>query len=361
MTKNKTDQPLRKGWTTGACSTAAACAAYHALIEGTFLDPVQIVLPKGRTPHFILNNHGVKDGNAWASIIKDAGDDPDVTHGAEIIATLRLLPKGTGVVFRNGEGVGLVTKPGLPLKVGEPAINPKPRQMIIENLQALADQFQKSLDVEVTLSIPGGNKLAQKTMNPRLGIVGGLSILGTTGVVVPYSCSAWIHSIHRGIDVAHALGLTHMAATTGSTSEKTVCSRYDFEESALLDMGDFAGAVLKYLRRVPIEKLTLCGGFAKLCKLAQGEMDLHSSRSRIRFDQLGLWMIEAGGSDELAARARGANTALEVIELAQANNVALGDLVAKRAKEVARAVVSGDCEVEVIAVNRNGEVVGHAP
>lgn len=360
MTKENQDKPLRKGWTTGACATAAARSAYHALLNGNFSDPVEIILPKGRTPSFVLNRQGIEGLVAWASVIKDAGDDPDVTHGAEIIVHVRALDEGRGVVFKNGDGVGLVTKPGLPLDVGEPAINPMPRQMITENLQVIADQFNAKCDVEVTISIAGGEKLAQKTMNPRLGIIGGLSVLGTTGVVVPYSCSAWIHSIYRGIDVAKALGLNHVAACTGSTSEKTVCARYEFEESALLDMGDFAGAVLKYMRKVPIDKLTICGGFAKLCKLAQGEMDLHSSRSRLDFDQLAQWMDDAGASSDLVDRTRTANTALEVIMLAQANNIALGDLVAKRAKEVARATISGDCEVEVIAINRSGEVVGHA-
>jgi cobalt-precorrin-5B (C1)-methyltransferase len=170
-----------------------------------------------------------------------------------------------------------------------------------------------------------------------------------------------VHSIHRGIDVAKASGLNHIAACTGSTSEKTVCSRYELTESALIDMGDFAGAVLKYLRKEPVEKLTLCGGFAKLCKLAQGEMDLHSSRSRLDFTQLAQWMKEAGGDAQLQEKTATANTALEVIELAIKHNIGMGDLVALRAKEAALAVVSGHCEVEVIAINRKGEVVGHAP
>jgi len=355
MTQDAENKILRKGWTTGACATAAATSAYYALLSGEFVDPVQITLPKGQTPSFVLNRHGTDEDGAWASVIKDAGDDPDITHGAEIVVHVKALPKGCGIIFKRGTGVGEVTKPGLPLEVGEPAINPWPRRMISDNLSAL----NKNPDVEVTISIINGEKLAQKTMNPRLGIIGGLSVLGTTGVVVPYSCAAWIHSIHRGIDVSKAMGLTHVAACTGSTSEKTVCSLYDFEDSALIDMGDFAGGVLKYLRKNPIEKLTLCGGFAKFCKLAQGEMDLHSSRSRVDLNQLANWMAEAGGG-ELVEQVKGANTALEVIELAQAHDIALGDLVAKRVKEVARAVVSGHCQVEVVLVNRTGEIVGHA-
>lgn len=356
MSESNENKVLRKGWTTGACATAAATSAYHALIHGDFVDPVTIHLPKGQTPAFALNRQGREGDCTWASVIKDAGDDPDITHGAEIRVKVTLLPKGSGVRFKNGDGVGVVTKPGLPLAVGEPAINPVPRQMIADNLA----KVQATPDVEVCVSVTNGEALAQKTMNPRLGILGGLSILGTTGVVVPYSCSAWIHSIHRGIDVAKATGLTHIAACTGSTSEKTVRTLYPFEEGALIDMGDFAGGVLKYLRKQPIEKLTLCGGFAKFCKLAQGEMDLHSSRSRIDLGQMAKWMSEAGGDEALCDRVLKANTALEVIELAQAHDIALGDLVARRTKEVARAVVSGHCDVEVVLINRKGEIVGHA-
>ncbi|WP_417820256.1 cobalt-precorrin-5B (C(1))-methyltransferase [Terasakiella sp.] len=347
---------LRKGWTTGACATAAARAAYGAILTGEFCDPVQIRLPKGQTPSFCLNRQGVNEQSAWAAVIKDAGDDPDITHGAEIVVHVERGKPGDGIVFKNGAGVGVVTKPGLPLAVGEPAINPMPRQMITDNL----NEVQENPDVIVTISITKGEELAQKTMNPRLGILGGLSVLGTTGIVVPYSCAAWIHSIHRGIDVARALGIGHMAATTGSTSEKTVVAKYGFEESALIDMGDFAGGVLKYVRQKPIDKLTLCGGFAKLCKLAQGEMDLHSSRSRLDFDRLAQWMKEAGANEDLQNQSRNANTALEVLMLALDHNIALGDLVACRAKEVAQAVVSGHCHIEIIAINRFGDIVGHA-
>ncbi|MDV7338427.1 cobalt-precorrin-5B (C(1))-methyltransferase [Terasakiella sp. A23] len=355
MSKNAENKTLRKGWTTGACATAAATASYRALLNGEFPDPVTIYLPKGQTPAFVLNRCERDGETAWASVIKDAGDDPDITHGAEILVSVKELPVGSGVVFKNGDGVGVVTKPGLPLDVGEPAINPMPRQMITDNLNAV----KENPDVEVTVSITNGEKLAQKTMNPRLGIIGGLSVLGTTGIVVPYSCAAWIHSIHRGIDVAKATGINHIAACTGSTSEKTAVSMYGFEESALIDMGDFAGGVLKYLRKQPIDKLTLCGGFAKFCKLAQGEMDLHSSRSRVDLSKLAGWMEEAGGAD-LVERVKTANTGLEVIELARDHDIPLGDLVATRAKEVARAVVSGHCEIEIILINRKGEIVGHA-
>ena len=163
-------------------------------------------------------------------MIKDAGDDPDVTHGARIRVTVRRGDPGTGVIFIAGEGVGVVTRPGLPIPVGEPAINPAPRQLIRELVAEIARDQGDAGDLEVTIAVPGGEILAKRTANGRLGIVGGLSILGTTGIVVPYSCSAWIHSIHRGIDVARASGLDHVAAATGSTSERAVQLLYGLPE-----------------------------------------------------------------------------------------------------------------------------------
>src|SRR5262249_26584917 len=187
---------------------------------------------------------------------------------------------GSGIGFAAGEGVGTVTRVGLSLAVGEPAINPAPRAMIRDMLiEVAAENGAPPPDVTITLSIPGGERLAEKTMNARLGIIGGLSILGTTGIVIPYSCSSWIHSIHRGIDVARAAGLERIAAATGATSERAVQRLYDLPDHALIDMGDFAGATLKYLRRHPIPRLTIAGGFAKLAKLPPGHLDFHSART----------------------------------------------------------------------------------
>ncbi len=251
---------LRRGWTTGACATAATKAAYQALLTGDFPDPVEITLPKGGTASFALTRHTLSGKSASAAIIKDAGDDPDVTHGALVSATVNLLPPGSGVVFRAGEGVGTVTRPGLPIPPGEPAINPVPRQMMRTAIDEVSQLNGGAGDVEITVSIEGGAELAVKTMNPRLGILGGLSVLGTTGIVRPFSCAAWIASIHRGIDVARAVGLSHVVGATGASSEDAVKARYDLDETAFLDMGDFAGGLLKYLRSHPVDRLTLAGG-----------------------------------------------------------------------------------------------------
>lgn len=358
-TGRKPDGPLRKGWTTGAGATAAAVAAYHALVTGKFLDPVTIHLPGGKTPEFPLNSRHAEPEQVSVGIIKDAGDDPDITHGAEIIATVRQGPVGSGVRFFAGEGVGTATLPGLPLAVGEPAINPKPREMITHNLQRVAEALQHTLDVEITLSIPNGETLAQKTMNGRLGIVGGLSILGTTGIVVPYSCASWIHSIHRGIDVARAGGLTHVAASTGSTSENAVRTLYDLPEMALIDMGDFAGGMLKYLREHPIERVTIAGGFGKLAKLAQGEMDLHSSRSRVDMAALAAGAVALGADKDIATSILNANTAMEVNQIANEHGLPLASRIAAQAREAALATLSGGVALDVVVFDRNGTLIAN--
>jgi cobalt-precorrin-5B (C1)-methyltransferase len=353
---------LRPGWTTGACATAATTAAYTALLTGEFPDPVEIVLPKGQRPSFALAREYLGAGSATAGVVKDAGDDPDVTHGALVSATVTAGVPGSGVVFRAGPGVGTVTKPGLPLDVGEPAINPVPRAMMRGAVAGVAAAHLGTGDVVVEISVDNGAELATRTWNPRLGIVGGLSILGTTGIVVPYSCSAWIDSIRRGVDVARAAGHRHVAACTGSTSERVVTQRYGLPDDALLDMGDFAGAVLKYLRRHPVPRLTVAGGIGKLVKLAAGHLDLHSGRSQVDFAALAALVGAAGGDPTLVTAVGAANTALEALHHCQRAGLPLGDLIAAKARGTALDVLRGaPVSVDVIVVDRAGTIVGAAP
>ncbi len=351
---------LRKGWATGACATAATRAAYSALLTGRFPDPVTISLPRGERPSFPLVRADRGADFAEAAVVKDAGDDPDVTHGATVVARVRAAAPGAGVVFRAGEGVGTVTLPGLPIAVGEPAINPAPRKMMIAAVAELAAEHGASGDVEIAISIPGGEELAKRTWNPRLGIVGGLSILGTTGVVIPYSCSSWIHSIHSGIDVARATGASHVAGSTGATSEAAVKRMYNLDDTALLDMGDFVGGMLKYLRKKPLPRITIAGGFGKLSKLACGHLDLHSRHGTIDFEALAEALAELGADPGLVARARSANTSIQVLTLAREAGVPLADWVARRAREVVLATLSGGTDVDVAIFDRDGELLGHA-
>ena len=352
--------PLRRGWTTGACATAATRSALVALLGGNFEDPVTITLPGGQQPAFALAEERRGDTFAEAGIIKDAGDDPDVTHGALVLSRVEPGPAGSGITFRAGAGVGTVTKPGLPLAVGEPAINPMPRKMMREVVEALAAAHGVAADFIVTISVRDGERIAQRTWNPRLGIVGGLSILGTTGIVIPYSCSAWIASIHRGVDVARAMKLPHVVGSTGDTSEKAAMARLQLPIEAYLDMGDFVGGLLKYLKTHPVPRLTIAGGFAKLSKLAQGAMDLHSARGTVDLDALAVMLADLGAGPALVEKARAANTANEVLTLAQAGSLPLADVVARKARDAAQAVIGNATSIDVLVVDRAGVIVGES-
>jgi cobalt-precorrin-5B (C1)-methyltransferase len=352
---------LRRGWTTGACATAAAKAAYTALLTGHFPDPVEITLPQGRRVSFALAQQTLGIDYATAGVVKDAGDDPDVTHGALILTTVRRDEAGSGVTFRAGPGVGTVTKPGLPVGIGEPAINPVPRTMMRDAIAEAAQSLFETGDVLIEISIPDGERIAQKTMNPRLGILGGLSILGTTGIVIPYSCSAWIASIHEGIDVARALGLSHIAGATGSTSEAAIARLYQLSDSALIDMGDFVGGMLKYLRTHPIPRVTIAGGFAKMSKLAQGRLDLHSARSQLDMADLSKLAGTLGASPELQEKILFANTAMETLQLTSQQHIPLAQAVALRAREVANRVLEGtDVTLDVVVMDREGVPIATA-
>jgi cobalt-precorrin-5B (C1)-methyltransferase len=291
-------------------------------------------------------------------VIKDAGDDPDVTHGCRIVVTVRLAPGGRGIVFRAGEGVGTVTRPGLPIPPGEPAINPVPRQMMRDAVGRICAEAGAAADLELTVAIPGGAEIASRTLNPRLGILGGLSILGTTGVVIPYSCSSWIHSIHRGIDVARAAGINHVGAATGRTSEAFLRSELGLPEMALIDMGDFAGGMLKYLRHHPVPHVSLAGGVGKLAKLGQGALDLHNSRSRLDRLQLRALLERHGAPPRLLGRIAEMPTAATLLD--DTEGFRPGDVVAEEARRVAQATVGAAVAVEVLVVDRAGEIAGVA-
>ncbi len=351
-------QTLRKGWTTGACAAAAAKAAFVGFHTGVFPDPVTIRLPRGLTPSFALARAEMLDGGSLAAVIKDAGDDPDVTHNAMIIARWHPDPAASGIVLKAGEGVGVVTLPGLPIAVGEASITPGPRTQIQQNVEDAAARLGVEPRGEFTFSIPGGQDLAAKTLNPRLGIVGGLSILGTNGVVIPYSCAAWAHSIRRGIDVARAMGLTHLAAATGKTSEAALRTRYQLPEQALLDMGDMAGALLAGLRHNPPERLSLAGGPAKLSKLALGHTDLHSKATATDLEAIIRMAAEAGAPSDVLDRLADQTTVSGIIDAADGFPVA--EIIARRARSTVMAAIPGQVAVDVMVVARDGRVLAQS-
>jgi cobalt-precorrin-5B (C1)-methyltransferase len=256
--------------------------------------------------------------------------------------------------------VGTVTREGLALAVGEPAINPVPRRMIREHLAAVAAELGYDGGFRVTVGVEDGAELAQKTMNPRLGILGGLSILGTTGIVRPFSCAAYIASIRQGIDVARSNGITHIAACTGSASEAGIRSRYDLPDMALIEMGDFVGAVLKHLRKAPVARLSIAGGFGKLTKMAAGAMDLHSRSSSVDFGFLATEAAACGGDGALAERIRGCNTSMEALAAAREVGLPLAERICEAARLRAADAVGEAVAVDVWAFGRDGAVLGSA-
>ena len=343
----KPNTELRRGGTTGACATAATRAALMGLWGEGRPDRVRITLPRGERPFFDLAHWAEGDGWVEAGVIKDAGDDPDVTLGALVKA--RVSASEGGVCFARGEGIGEVTKPGLPIAPGEPAINPVPRQMMTQTVEEMALRLGQSPDISIEISIPGGEEIAARTWNPRLGIKGGLSILGTTGIVRPFSCAAWIASIHRGIDVARAEGVPHVAGCTGATSEKTVQALYDLPDHAMLDMGDFVGGMLKYLARNPVPRITIGGGIGKLTKLAQGARDLHSGRSQVDFGALS----EVLGDLNILSM----NTALEVY---QKKGNFYSNWVAENALQQVRSMIPHAIATDIIVMDRRGAIIARA-
>ena len=357
---------LRSGLTTGCCATACCVAAAPVLLAQKcakqprlFSKEVSVKLPKGKIVSLQITDHWLHKNSAMAATIKDAGDDPDVTHGAKVFVELTLIDKNI-IEFQAAKGVGKVTRDGLSLAVGEPAINPVPRKMMTEHLSQVAAEYAYEGGFRVAVGIKDGEALALKTMNPRLGIVGGLSVLGTTGIVRPFSCSAYIASIHQGIDVAKANGLHHIAATTGNSSETAIREVYGFSEMALIEMGDFVGAVLKYLKKAPVAKLSICGGFGKLSKLANGHLDLHSGASKIDFKQLAEIAKNAGANEALTQAILASNTSIEALKHCQQQGIDLAALVCKKALAVARKIVPASVELEVWAVDRQGNIVARS-
>ncbi|NQZ33503.1 MAG: cobalt-precorrin-5B (C(1))-methyltransferase [Oceanospirillaceae bacterium] len=358
---------LRSGLTTGSCATACCVGAARALFANEFADNIEITLPRGKCvelpiiAYTALSELSDQRKGMRVETIKDAGDDPDATHGATVFVelTLRETP---GVVFKAASGVGTVTKTGLLLAVGEPAINPVPRKMMTEHLQNYATTYQYAGGFEVAVGVVNGEQIALKTMNGRLGIIGGLSILGTTGIVRPYSCAAYIASIRQGVDVASSNGIKHIAASTGSSSEAAIKQHYQLEDSALIEMGDFIGALLKHLKKGQVQKLSICGGFGKLTKMAQGELDLNSRKCSIDFaflsDCISRLLKAQGREDQsLLTKVSAANTSIEVLNLANTENLALAALICQLAQEKAAKIVASNIIVEVFAINRQGDIV----
>ena len=305
----------RTGFTTGACSAAAARAATLGLLTGEVPKEVLCRLPNGQEVRFAVAECRIEgEGtarSAHAVIIKDGGDDPDATNGAHLTADVRLLPDSAGeIVLKGGVGVGVVTKEGLGLQVGGPAINPVPRRNIGENLRAVASDLLDQHGLEVTLSVPGGEEMAKKTLNARLGILSGISILGTTGIVRPYSTAAFRASVVQAIDVAAKQGQTSAVLTTGGRSEKFAMRQLpELDESCFVQMGDFVKAAFQTAIKRKIERIYIGAMAGKLTKMGQGLAVTHAWKAEIDRNLLAQCAQEVGAAPDLVEEIRNAETA----------------------------------------------------
>jgi cobalt-precorrin-5B (C1)-methyltransferase len=306
-------QALRTGWTTGTCAAAAAKAAATALSTGEIQPTVEIALPDGRRVRFDVDSCTLSPEQAEAVVVKDAGDDPDVTHGARLTATVRWRDE-PGIELDGGVGVGVVTKPGLGLEVGGPAINPVPRKMITQSVGEAVDIRRRG--IRVIISVPDGERMARKTTNARLGIIGGISILGTTGIVRPFSTASWRASVVQAIDVLAAQGETTVVLATGGRTEQGAMSLLpELPDVCFVEVGDFTGAALRRAVEHRLARVVFAGMAGKLTKLAAGVLMTHYTRSKVSLALLGDITLAAGGGQDLADRVKTANTARHAMEL----------------------------------------------
>lgn len=351
--------PLRSGFTTGACAAAAARAATRALITGQPVEEIAIDLPARHGVAFSIHQCSVQASQATCSVVKDAGDDPDVTHGAEIVATVEWNDI-SGITLFGGEGVGIVTRSGLELSVGEPAINPAPRRMITQAVAAELGDSPKG--VKVTISVPQGEQLAAQTLNPRLGILGGISILGTSGIVRPYSLSAYRATIRVALKVAAANGVPWVVLSTGARSETWAQARYpDLPELSFIEVGDHVGYALRQADKVGIFRVVIAGMIGKLSKVAQGHWQTHVSHGGVDLCFLASLAAQLGADENLVARCRAANTARHVqVLLHRAHITGLEERIARLAAERAADYVRAVTHIEVLVFDIHGDLVGYA-
>ncbi len=357
-----TPHHLRSGYTTGTCATAATKGALLALIHQRRFAKVRIHLPIGKQVTLPLHSCAYTSEEGRSSVIKDAGDDPDVTHGAEICARVwwHLQPE---VFFQRGAGVGIVTKKGLPVPPGEPAINPVPRQMIRETVREVLQKVHL-LDrgVVVEISVPHGEEMAKKTFNPRLGIVGGISILGTTGIVEPYSLSAWLASVQQNIDVAVAQGCKQVIFTVGGRGERFAQRLFALPEIAFIQIGGFFGESLCHAGKAGVEQVTLAVMSGKLAKFAAGNPSVHSKDSTQDFQFLGEIAREAGASEEVIEQIVQANTAREVSGLVQQTGLyAFYHLLCQKAWHYAQSFIHNAYRLDILLLGEEGEILGCYP
>lgn len=367
VSEKKSKGQLRTGYTTGTCASAATKAALFALIAKKSLDKVLVTLPKGQVVNLPIAWTKLYDNSATSAVIKDGGDDPDVTHGAEICSTVQLTSNAGNVVIDGGLGVGRVTKPGLGLKIGDAAINPVPMKMLKESVKELLTQVDTPLDtagLNITISVPNGPDLAKKTDNPRLGILGGISILGTTGIVLPYSTASFAAAIRQSLDVGLALRADTFILTTGGRSEdfsKAVFGEM-YPDHCYVQMGDFAGYSIKQCHDKGVKKVFIGGFIGKLTKIAMGVKQTHVRGSHVSMDFMAKLAKDSGAEGEVVKLILGANTARHVSEIIDANQlVGFYDQICGEAVRQLEIYSKKELPIEVIMFDFDGKIIGRYP
>jgi len=347
-------RPLRYGFSTGACAAAAALGAATLLRERQSLASVELELPAGFCAVFPLHGQAWTEVSATCFVVKDAGDDPDVTHGVEVHAEVAWDEQHPGEIeLCAGVGIGHVTRPGLAVAVGKPAINPVPRSMILAALHSVFPQLPAERGLRVTFSIPDGEQRAERTLNARLGIVGGLSLLGTTGVVTPLSHRAWTDTIDTALDVARACGCDTVVGSTGRTSERRVQQELDLAEEAFVLMGDYVGYFLQACAERGFRRVVLSLQFAKLVKIASGHPQTHVRASQLELAKLAEWGDDCGLDRAVVERIELANTAREVFSLPDVQQLLLPAVV-QRALDIMRDSLQGAAS-EIFLCDYDGE------
>ncbi len=352
----------RTGFTTGACAAAAAKAAVRCLVQEIILDKIETTLPNRTKVVFALRRCERSGDQMTTSIIKDAGDDPDCTHGAEI-TTVVTLKQEPGVELINGEGVGVITKPGLGLEVGTPSITTIPRRNITEMVLEELKDVQHYQGAKVVISVPSGQEMAKQTTNERLGIIGGISILGATGIVQPYSTSAFKASVVQEIGVAHAQGLSQLVMTTGGKSEQFAMNHFpSFALESFIQVGDFIGVGLRTAARKKYALVHIVGMMGKLSKMADGKMQTHVAGSQVNLELLARLAGEAGASEELCQKIKAANTARHALELAEKENILdITKLVCREVCRVAENYVASSVRVRTYLFDFDGKLLAQYP
>ena len=357
---------LRTGYTTGTCATAATKAALTTLVNGEKLARVNVSLPKDK--HIGMDITWIRYENeksVTAAVIKDAGDDPDVTNGAEIWSTVSLLDTSNKIIIDGGKGVGRVTKPGLGLEIGKAAINPTPLKMISHAIDEVLGQQQKNrYGLSILISVPKGEEIAKKTDNPRLGIIGGISILGTTGIVIPYSTASFAASIRQSIDVSKAMGSDSVILTTGGRSEDFAREIFgnSIADHAYIQIGDFIGFSIKQCAIKKIKKAYVIGFIGKLTKMAMGIKQTHVKGSHVDMNFLAELAIRCGANNELVKKIKVANTARHVGELVDQFGLSMFyNVLCKEVYSHLSKYSPSELQIKIILLDFNGKIIGEFP